>query len=389
MQQNFETALSLLESQGAMTSEAMSQIKKLYQSYQERHEHKSKPDSKEVSDADDSGSCRSVHSDRQEGAKCRDSVPSRKFKPPSSKRQQLSDEDAIEIFRLRPKHQKGHSPSRGSMVLCKSIAPKYGVSAKTVRDIWRGRTWLHATEHLWTEEEKQLLRVQKPAKAGRDDAAQQSEADSDDAMQSAAQSCVSWTVPGPWYSLESMPSRPHLFQSIHSMPSCTPSILQHSLESIPHLPQPIQSVPLGMPCPTLQQLNLLSSWPPMGGLPLRSPPTPGPNQLNAAHLLPSSTPSFPPCGHADSITAVSLPTASIPVGPFPLPPWFHRAPAEPFSPPAPVAAGLLRASATVTQAAAGPWLAGIPSGPQLAGLQGLGMPGGRPNGGWGAALTRQ
>ena len=40
------------------------------------------------------------------------------------------------------------------MLLCKIIAPKYGVSPKTIRDIWRGRTWLHATEHLWTEEDK-------------------------------------------------------------------------------------------------------------------------------------------------------------------------------------------------------------------------------------------
>jgi hypothetical protein len=40
------------------------------------------------------------------------------------------------------------------MVRCKTIAPKYGVTPKTIRDIWRGRTWIQATEHLWTEEEK-------------------------------------------------------------------------------------------------------------------------------------------------------------------------------------------------------------------------------------------
>ena len=40
------------------------------------------------------------------------------------------------------------------MVECKAIAPKYGVTPKTIRDIWRGRTWIQATGHLWTEEER-------------------------------------------------------------------------------------------------------------------------------------------------------------------------------------------------------------------------------------------
>ena len=78
----------------------------------------------------------------------------RKFKPPSSKRQQLTAEEAAEIYLMRPKVVgKGDRPKRGSMIKCKSIAPKYGVSAKTIRDIWRGRTWIEATRHLWTREE--------------------------------------------------------------------------------------------------------------------------------------------------------------------------------------------------------------------------------------------
>ena len=81
------------------------------------------------------------------------------FKPASSKRQQLTVVEAAEIFELRPKCATGNSFRRGSMLTCKKIAPKYGVSPKTIRDIWRGRTWLHATEHLWTEKEReQLLR---------------------------------------------------------------------------------------------------------------------------------------------------------------------------------------------------------------------------------------
>ena len=82
-------------------------------------------------------------------------VPMRRgFKPPSSKRQQLTAEEAIDIYMLRPRTKKGRSLRRGSMVECKAIAPKYGVTPKTIRDIWRGRTWIQATGHLWTEEER-------------------------------------------------------------------------------------------------------------------------------------------------------------------------------------------------------------------------------------------
>ena len=88
------------------------------------------------------------------------SQDTRKFKPSSSKRQQLTAEEAAEIYRMRPVVEgKGKRPKRGSMIRCKTIAPKYGVSAKTIRDIWRGRTWIEATRHLWTSEEKQRRAV--------------------------------------------------------------------------------------------------------------------------------------------------------------------------------------------------------------------------------------
>jgi hypothetical protein len=116
MQHTFEAALSLLESQGA-----------------------DYPVDTDVSDNE--------HDENPEN------VPQKKFKPASSKRQQLSDVEAAEIFKLRPKQSKGSGLRRGSMLLCKKIAPMYGVSPKTIRDVWRGRTWFHATEHLWTQEE--------------------------------------------------------------------------------------------------------------------------------------------------------------------------------------------------------------------------------------------
>ena len=48
---------------------------------------------------------------------------------------------------------KGGQLRRGSMLHCKAIAPKYGVTPKTIRDVWSGRSWAKTTRHLWTEEE--------------------------------------------------------------------------------------------------------------------------------------------------------------------------------------------------------------------------------------------
>jgi hypothetical protein len=36
------------------------------------------------------------------------------------------------------------------------LALKYGVSAKTVRDVWNKKTWADATAHLWKEEPYQV-----------------------------------------------------------------------------------------------------------------------------------------------------------------------------------------------------------------------------------------
>jgi hypothetical protein len=74
----------------------------------------------------------------------------RKIKPAGSKRQQLTAEDAVEIFAMRPKDKGTKISKRGSMVKCKIIGPQFGVSPKTIRDIWRGRTWTDATKNLWT-----------------------------------------------------------------------------------------------------------------------------------------------------------------------------------------------------------------------------------------------
>ena len=55
----------------------------------------------------------------------------------------LNREQAIEIFQLRP-----HGTSEGIGRSSLAVARIYKVSEKTVRDIWRGRTWHHETLHL-------------------------------------------------------------------------------------------------------------------------------------------------------------------------------------------------------------------------------------------------
>jgi hypothetical protein len=36
---------------------------------------------------------------------------------------------------------------------CVLLAAKYGVSSKTIRDIWNRKTWASATEHLFDQEQ--------------------------------------------------------------------------------------------------------------------------------------------------------------------------------------------------------------------------------------------
>ncbi len=70
------------------------------------------------------------------------------------KRLHLTEDQVIEIYNLRPQYGRQGRLRRGSMLRCKTIAPRYGVTPKTIRDIWCGRTWPQTTEHLWTDEER-------------------------------------------------------------------------------------------------------------------------------------------------------------------------------------------------------------------------------------------
>ena len=127
MQQNFETALSLLENQSTVSTDTLIMIKNLYQSLHAAHNQPacvcnprplSRVDSKSSSC---SVECSDLETGRISGEKTCDTPKKAEkwFKPASSKRQQLTSIDAAEIFKLRPQSRMGKTLRRGSMLLCK------------------------------------------------------------------------------------------------------------------------------------------------------------------------------------------------------------------------------------------------------------------------------
>ena len=72
----------------------------------------------------------------------------------------LTCEEARDIFQYKP------APNSKDRNRAGMLAQKYGVSVKTVRDIWVGRTWYRATFHLDNsqpvEEERLLKRAGRP-----------------------------------------------------------------------------------------------------------------------------------------------------------------------------------------------------------------------------------
>ena len=69
----------------------------------------------------------------------------------------LTVHEAVEIYTFKvaargqlevtgePKSLKGASVA---------LAKKYGVTPRTIRDIWNRHSWSYATQHLWTYEEE-------------------------------------------------------------------------------------------------------------------------------------------------------------------------------------------------------------------------------------------
>jgi hypothetical protein len=70
-------------------------------------------------------------------------------------RSYLMEKQAVEIFQLKMQNT-------GAMVTSTAVARAYGVSEKTVRDIWAGRTWKKETWHLDTSRPLVLKKQGRP-----------------------------------------------------------------------------------------------------------------------------------------------------------------------------------------------------------------------------------
>jgi len=68
--------------------------------------------------------------------------------PQSKKKLKLSEKDALAIFQAK-RCNKGRRST-----LSVALGRRYGMNAKSVRDIWIGRTWAKATRPFWTAEER-------------------------------------------------------------------------------------------------------------------------------------------------------------------------------------------------------------------------------------------
>jgi hypothetical protein len=70
---------------------------------------------------------------------------------PCKPRARLTEDQAVDVFKMR-------SPTSSAV----NIARRYGVNEKTVRDIWKGRTWSTETSHLDTSRIVVLKQVGRP-----------------------------------------------------------------------------------------------------------------------------------------------------------------------------------------------------------------------------------
>jgi hypothetical protein len=73
----------------------------------------------------------------------------------------LSLAQVIEIYQYRKSPHRERQccdPLLGRSV---AVAKKFNVSPKTIRDIWNRRSWAQETRHLWTNDERRMIRFRK------------------------------------------------------------------------------------------------------------------------------------------------------------------------------------------------------------------------------------
>eukprot|EP00292_Cryptomonas_paramecium_P013081 CAMPEP_0113679480 /NCGR_PEP_ID=MMETSP0038_2-20120614/10668_1 /TAXON_ID=2898 /ORGANISM="Cryptomonas paramecium" /LENGTH=224 /DNA_ID=CAMNT_0000597517 /DNA_START=60 /DNA_END=734 /DNA_ORIENTATION=- /assembly_acc=CAM_ASM_000170 len=75
---------------------------------------------------------------------------------PGQPRALLSGEQAAQIYMYRKSTTFSVDPRLSGNA--NAVAAKYGISSKTVRDIWNRRTWAEETQHLWNAGDKPVIR---------------------------------------------------------------------------------------------------------------------------------------------------------------------------------------------------------------------------------------
>ena len=101
--------------------------------------------------------CKRKQDERSDSDSHRDDVLTPGPSGASRSRSGLTREQALQIYGRRPGQMGFQKSRRGTMVGCEAVAVEFGVTPKTVRDIWRGRTWGEATGHPQSHETRSAL----------------------------------------------------------------------------------------------------------------------------------------------------------------------------------------------------------------------------------------
>ena len=73
----------------------------------------------------------------------------------------LTATQAIEIYSYRKVKSNGQKTDSLLSGRSAAVAKKFNVSPKAIRDIWNRRTWSQETKHLWTDDERPMIRQER------------------------------------------------------------------------------------------------------------------------------------------------------------------------------------------------------------------------------------
>eukprot|EP00960_Hanusia_phi_P031530 749343-Hanusia_phi.AAC.3 len=133
-----------------------------------------------------------------------------------SGRAMINSEIAREIFMVaKTKIDAGSSWAPTSTSI--QLGEKYGVTAKAIRDIWNKRTWAHATESMWSDEERASYKRMRTSKS----AATREHTDSGSEQEASSVACEVRRTE------HDQPETTGILATIHSSQSSNPFVIQN------------------------------------------------------------------------------------------------------------------------------------------------------------------